>query len=98
MLVVRQFLVLLFTVTQKHISRKMLKKKLLHSGNDIVFYLCGCTVYPDFLFSIYIRNALNQQLRGYQTSIWPEAHATSQPWSNVVSETLVCHLRRPLFW
>ena len=58
----------------------------------------GYTVYPDHFFSAHIRDALDQQLRGYQTSVWPEAHASSQSWNNVVSETHVCHLWRPLLW
>ena len=55
-------------------------------------------LHPDLFFSTHIRDALNQQLRRRQASIWPEAHAISQPWTNVVSETHVCHLWRPLFW
>lgn len=55
-------------------------------------------LHPDLFFSTHIRDAFNQQLRRRQASIWPEAHAISQPWTNVVSETHVCHLWRPLFW
>lgn len=55
-------------------------------------------LYPDFIVSAYIRDALCQQLRRHQASVWPEAHAGSQPGNNVVSETTVCHLWGPLFW
>ena len=55
-------------------------------------------MYPDLFFSAHIRDAFSKQLRRYQTSIWPEAHASSQPGNNAVSETTVCDLWWPLLW
>lgn len=53
---------------------------------------------PDYVFSAHIRDALDQQLGGRQTSVRPQAHASPQPRNHVVSETPVCHLWRSLFW
>lgn len=55
-------------------------------------------LFPAWFFSFCIRDALHQQFRGCQATIWPAPYATSQSWDNDVSETPLCHLWRPLLW